>query len=1359
MESPVKMGEVHSETTEKHSELTILSNARARVHFVKFDNNARMQADKVDAAELAELATKHCIDTVVLNACESAKGAASASNLAHVLTEAGVKTTIGMSFEVLSLSAELFMKAFYEVLLTHNGHALDAVSRARAALLRMPKRKTRYGVQIDLYDHIIPIVHSGEASLSEFLQQPTPSYPSPELSIPLQSLQEVPLYGRESTILELENVLAQNPPFKVFVRGSPGIGKTALLRHACQWWKETELYHTVIFLPLHEPEYQNLTFSTFIRKIHENFPSIPMDDKALIKALNNKYTLLVLDSLDSITWDSTKDRMQEIRCLNRLIQRLRKCGVVLVSRCETTYLDWDYSIVIGPLNLEAAASFGLRYLEQKDPSGQVAAKARNQLADFKQLIDMMAGNPLAIRMMIYDLCMNLQSTDGATIQSHVEALLNHRIIILEDTTCPHEEQRAIAELSATLLKLSPPLDTPTQQDVVQDNSIHESANATPSSDARGSLPPLRPSDQGLYFNLCLSLAGFWNHMFQDFESFAMMFVCINQAQHLVSGEDLEFIVRLLLTPQTDGQNLVDWMQEWYSTTSNPLGPVMERCARRATKAPSWIKSLLENELCHYVIPEGKSENIFTSGELDVSFYMINPIFRLLARSSITSTFWSSELRFSMDLSIMKLYMQQLSRTYDKSLLQNRNALHHDHERLGQLDFWNHLSVAMTHHRAPSCPKTVLGFEVSISRSSSNVVLEKLPFLDLMTRNFVTTLIGELNEVKAALSLEIQAGQAPPDISSTNESHKLLWLMGQLHESCFSIMFQLGVSCCAKIGISDDFYLQAKAVYDKDPLYMSNPYLDDQSRRMLKAKEQHTTALINSRTEDVDESTIRNIEELQKELFSAFFDKVGVVHPHQRDDASNRFQSATLFAPVGEGALPESIEARFWDITKSQQGRVESTELIHERISKLHDLLSEDMPPLWRRNIHQALSMNHSRLGEYLLATEHNRLRYDEERKCDPETLAMVTANDQATDRYWTRESTRSTTVQRTIQEIEALIEQEMSSLQTGLQTLNWGEPSILAKVYRIGLLFIESQRYSEAIPYLQVVLGYQLRASGVNVEGVLEPTFALAQALERLNRLDEAIDILRPVVVRALEQKNNRLVMSEFFVNAQISLGRMISRKLKNWSKTTGADPTSLRELSQEVRGYFETGLCFFRNTYGPNSAEAINCMVNFAAAIGDASELQAAEDQLQEALRTRRAETQDPCDMFVRFLETLLETLFIEKRRFDEYEKLMLDSLQRLLSQFGTSSVYTLDQINSLGFMYEATDRLDEARKLAVEYFDALFTTGRLKANPNGFTFGAKNLGLSCFEAQASRLLESLKSHAGIEATESEPVNESQGS
>jgi hypothetical protein len=83
---------------------------------------------------------------------------------------------------------------------------------------------------------------------------------------------------------------------------------------------------------------------------------------------------------------------------------------------------------------------------------------------------------------------------------------------------------------------------------------------------------------------------------------------------------------------------------------------------------------------------------------------------------------------------------------------------------------------------------------------------------------------------------------------------------------------------------------------------------------------------------------------------------------------------------------------------------------------------------------------------------------------------------------------------------------------------------------------------------------------------------------------------------------------------------------------------------------------------------------------------------------------------------------------------------------------------------MYESRDRLDEARKLAVEHFDLLVTTGRLQPIPDeytfgadnlGFTFGSKNLGLSCFEPQVSRLLESLKSQAGPDSTKSEPVNE----
>lgn len=1295
-----------------------------------------MQSDKVDAAALAELITKHCIDTVVLNACESAKGAASASNLAHVLTDAGVKTTIGMSFEVLSLSAELFMKAFYEVLLTHDGHALDAVSRARAALLGMPKRETRYGVQIDLYDHIIPIVHSSQASLSEFLQEQPPHPTLPELSMPLRSLQEAPLYGRESTILELENLLAQNPPFKVFVRGGPGVGKTALMRHASQWWKETELYQTVIFLPLHEPEYRNLNYPTFIQKIHENFPSIPLEDKAILKALNNKNNLLVLDSLDSVSWDSSTDRMQEIKRINRFIQRLRKCAVVLVSRCQSTDFDWDYSVVIGPLNLEAATSFGLKYLEKQDPDGGMAARAREQLADFKQMIGMMAGNPLAIRMMLYDLRMNLQSSDNVTIRSHVEGLLNHRTILLDDAPYPYEEVRAATELGAALLKLSPAFQPAVQQDVLHNNNIDASQSNINNSDVEESSPTSLPSDRALYFNLCLSLSAFWNNMFQG-ELYAMMFLAINQAHHLVELLELEYVVAILSGSHDEGQTLVDCMQDWCSTNGrdNNLRNVVEKCIQKAKNATSWMQSLLENELLHFVTSRDQDETYFTSGKLNTSFYTVSPIFTLVARSSFIRSFGLAELGFCTELSMLKLYTHHLDPIYQKILLPSEKDLFIDSRRLADLDFWNYLSIAMTYHRAPHYPKAPLCFGLRMFSFCSHVSLDKLPFLELMTRNCTTALIEEVNRIKATLSPQIEFGL---DRDTKDPLHQYLLSIGQSLELYLGSTYELGISCCSKMGISDDFYLQAKDVYDNDPLFMTNPSFNDKMRRSFKAKQLESTALIMSRNNDAPESIIREIERLREERYSAVLDQYGIDYKFEKIDTSNKFQYVKAYDQTGQGGLLESIETRLYEITNAHMGPFvyETTEVIQERLPKLHELLREDLPLTIRRNIHKALAFNHRRIGEYLLANEHEKLQREVESKFDPENLAKIKAHEQSNDKYWMRESAKSHTAQGHIKEVETLIEQEKAALQTGLQGLSLDDPRMLAKTYRIGLLLNGASRYIESVPWLLRTIQGRRQNIGMDVEGVLEPVLELAKAFKWCFKLDEAIVQLRPVVLQALQQGKHRVVTNEYFMEAQILLGEIVSMKA-TW-QTPAADLLVRKGLYQEARGYWASALKFYRDTYGLNCAGAITCLIDLAVVAEDLAEHQVAEQHVQEALRIRRADIQDPYDHYILWGETVMGTVLFGSGKYDEGEKMMSEVLERRLSRYGSSSVHTLNTMHHLGCFYEQRDKLDEARELATEHFEILVKNQRLRIWNGGFSFGYKSLGMSGFEAQVSRMLQS---------------------
>ena len=154
--------------------------------------------------------------------------------MARLLIEAGVRNAVGMSYNVLSHTADLFMSSFYEKLLGHGASAVDAASQARSALCNSPLRSTNYGTQLRLEDYIIPIIHCSESATSELLESDLDGSLQPPPILAKNSSDHV-LQGREDDILRLENWLAPPMPLKILLKGSPGIGKTALLKHLATW--------------------------------------------------------------------------------------------------------------------------------------------------------------------------------------------------------------------------------------------------------------------------------------------------------------------------------------------------------------------------------------------------------------------------------------------------------------------------------------------------------------------------------------------------------------------------------------------------------------------------------------------------------------------------------------------------------------------------------------------------------------------------------------------------------------------------------------------------------------------------------------------------------------------------------------------------------------------------------------------------------------------------------------------------------------------------------------------------------------------------------------------------------------------
>lgn len=138
----------------------------------------------------------------MINACRSAAGLNEASNIARLLVQTEIKFAIDMSFNVLSLSTDRFIKDFYNHFFAYAISPIKAVSYTRGQLRRNTKRMSKYHTKVNIENHLVPIVHCQESELSDFHRQLPAQMSNNEPSdVPTMPSN---LIGREGDILRLK---------------------------------------------------------------------------------------------------------------------------------------------------------------------------------------------------------------------------------------------------------------------------------------------------------------------------------------------------------------------------------------------------------------------------------------------------------------------------------------------------------------------------------------------------------------------------------------------------------------------------------------------------------------------------------------------------------------------------------------------------------------------------------------------------------------------------------------------------------------------------------------------------------------------------------------------------------------------------------------------------------------------------------------------------------------------------------------------------------------------------------------------------------------------------------------------------
>ena len=204
---------------------------RAILYFIEISQDLRIRPDPINVTRLADLLVRYGVRVAVINACRSAVSGGTASNLAQLLVDSGLHIAIDMQFNILSHSAETFVRTFYRELLLHGTPILEAVVIARRELRSNRLRATKFGHDGCLQDYMVPTVHVC-TDIFPVLLKGLRSTSSQDRSIGPEkkhSTKTAPLIGREGNVLLLETIMAGLDRACINLIGQAGIGKTAFL--------------------------------------------------------------------------------------------------------------------------------------------------------------------------------------------------------------------------------------------------------------------------------------------------------------------------------------------------------------------------------------------------------------------------------------------------------------------------------------------------------------------------------------------------------------------------------------------------------------------------------------------------------------------------------------------------------------------------------------------------------------------------------------------------------------------------------------------------------------------------------------------------------------------------------------------------------------------------------------------------------------------------------------------------------------------------------------------------------------------------------------------------------------------------
>jgi tetratricopeptide (TPR) repeat protein len=385
--------------------------------------------DLVYAKELAAELQGYGVPLFFLNACQSALSIKDPmASVAAKLLEEGVGSVVAMSHSVLVETAHRFVEPFYKSL-AEGKRVGDAMLAGQVALYEDPYRFKVMGAgNLELQDWFVPVLYQDEDDPQVFTVRPGEAatrLAAKRRELQLGKLPEPPEHsfvGRSRMLLYLERLLELEK--YAVIRGSGGMGKTALATELVRWLVRSNRFQRAVFVSV-EPQNVQDVKGVLDAIGHQLLPKYTVAqygdnlDAALQpveRALQAQATLILFDNMESVLPDheginpaGAADVTELLELCKRLVEASEKTRLLFTSRELLPEPFAGNTVELGRLHKDEAVLLVEKVMAKNNWQPPAGDDARTP-AEIEELVDVVNCHPRALVLLAREVANGVRAT-------------------------------------------------------------------------------------------------------------------------------------------------------------------------------------------------------------------------------------------------------------------------------------------------------------------------------------------------------------------------------------------------------------------------------------------------------------------------------------------------------------------------------------------------------------------------------------------------------------------------------------------------------------------------------------------------------------------------------------------------------------------------------------------------------------------------------------------------------------------------------------------------------------------------------------------------------------------------------------